>query len=103
MIIELNAIVGESQDELEQVTETTQPIVINTDDVQEFHPRRHGKVGTRIVYKNRAGCPVADLYETVKARMAEATGHAITDAPNLPERPVLTVVSNTEGEGEILN
>ena len=103
-LIELNAIVGEATDDLEQVTEATALVVINTEDVREFYPRRHGKQGTRIVYKNSSGCPVADLYATVKARIAEATGHAIADAPAVPPRPAaLHIVPAGEPEAETLN
>jgi hypothetical protein len=56
------------------------------------------------VYKNSSGCPVADLYATVKARIAEATGHAIADAPAVPPRPAaLHIVPAGEPEAETLN
>ena len=103
-LVELNAIVGSATDDLEQVTETTALVVINTEDVREFYPRRHGKQGTRIVFKNSAGCPVADLYETVKARIAHASGLVIEAAPAAPPRaPALHVVPASEPEAETLN
>lgn len=46
------------------------PITINPEDVREFYPRKRGRVGTRIVYKNGAARPVKELYAEVVAKFA---------------------------------
>lgn len=77
-------VVGE--DDLEQPTEegeisaaaapaqaTTYPITVNIDDLREYYPRRRGRNGTRLVFKNGAGRPVTETYDAVKAKIAAAT------------------------------
>ncbi len=74
-------VVGE--DDLEQPVEEatppaaqpqaeTYPITVNLDDLREYYPRRRGKPGTRLVFKNGAGRPVVEEYAVVKDRVATA-------------------------------
>lgn len=46
------------------------PITINAEDVREFYPRKGGRTGTRIVYKNGAARPVLEAYEEVVGKFA---------------------------------
>lgn len=76
-------VVGE--DELEQPVEEevtpsqpeTYPVTINVYDIREYYPRRRGRVGTRVVFKNGAARPVTEAYADVRAKIAaaRANGH----------------------------
>lgn len=75
---------GEQLDDLERpvaeappaVTEVGEPeslyfpVTIYEDDIREFYPRKKGKTGTRIVYKNGAARPVKETYAEVKDKFA---------------------------------
>ena len=51
---------------------TTFPIAINVADIREYYPRRNGKVGTRIVFKNGAARPVMELFEEIHTKIVTA-------------------------------
>jgi hypothetical protein len=48
------------------------PVDINPDDVREYYPRREGRSGTRIVYKNGAARPVRESIAEVRAALRPA-------------------------------
>ena len=68
--VELNMVTGSSQDDLENVTETTTKVWINPDEVREFYARRDGRTGTRISYKNSAGIAVHETPEQVASALS---------------------------------
>jgi hypothetical protein len=53
----------------------TYPITVNIDDIREYYPRRRGRSGTRLVFKNGAGRPVTEAYDVVKAKIAALRLH----------------------------
>jgi hypothetical protein len=55
-----------------QPADNTYPITVNLDDLREYYPRRRGRSGTRLVYKNGAGRPVQESYTDVRAKIAAA-------------------------------
>jgi len=65
--VQLNMVIGQQQDDLENVTEQTTPAWVNVNEIREWYARRDGKQGTRISYKNSAGIAVHDTPEQVLA------------------------------------
>lgn len=63
--VELNMITGQSQNDLEQVTETSTKVWVNVEDIREFYARRDNRQGTRISYKNSAGIAVTETPDQV--------------------------------------
>lgn len=62
--IELTFVTGEtSEDDTPRTTMTT----IFVDKVRNFHARKYGEPGTRIVFETGAALAVAEDYEAVKA------------------------------------
>ena len=47
--------------------EQTCPVAIDPEQIREFYPRRYDRPGTRLVFRNGAGCPVTETYEQVVA------------------------------------
>lgn len=64
-MIQLSMVTGQTQDDLEQVTETFTPVWVNVDQIREFYARRHG-TGTRISYIGSAGIAVQETPEQVR-------------------------------------
>lgn len=50
--------------------EATLPVMLDPGQVRYFHPRKYGKVGTRLSFRNGSGLVVADLYADVAAAFA---------------------------------
>lgn len=60
------------EDDLERplpVTITYYPVNIAVEHIREFHPRKKGAVGTRIVFQNGAATIVKELFDEVKAKL----------------------------------
>lgn len=54
--------------------ETTSPVVVNSDHVRNFYPRKKRRdgttpTGTRITFSNGSGMPVTELFEEVAAKL----------------------------------
>lgn len=56
---------GEDDHEGMVRTEVLTPVVIDMEEVRAFYPRKYGKIGTRLTFKNSAGMAVCDLFEEV--------------------------------------
>jgi hypothetical protein len=48
------------------------PVDINIEDLREYYPRKAGKTGTRLVFRNGAARPVKELYNDVRLAIAAA-------------------------------
>lgn len=46
------------------------PVMVNPEDLREFYPRRDGRTGTRLVYKNGSARPVRETFADVVAALA---------------------------------
>lgn len=68
----------DDQDDVAQVTEVTQPVVIDAEQVRDFYPRKQGRVGTRILFRNGSALAVTDSFDEVKSKV-RAAGLSILD------------------------
>lgn len=70
-MITLNMLVRENQtdegedDGIGAVNQETLPTTVSTSKIRNIHPRKYGKVGTRIVFENGSALVVTDLYQAV--------------------------------------
>jgi hypothetical protein len=61
----------EGEDDFLQTTETTKPVVIAVDQIRNFYPRKGDLVGSRIMFRNGAACPVKETIDEVDAAIRQ--------------------------------
>lgn len=49
--------------------ETTSPVRINPEEIRCFYPRKEGRRGTRLTFKNSSGMAVTETFEQVEAAL----------------------------------
>lgn len=58
-------------------TETTIPVMVNTENVRYFHPRKYGRQGTRLSMLNGSGLVVSDPFATVQRLFGVSEGDIV--------------------------
>jgi hypothetical protein len=48
-------------------SEVSTPTMVNVSDIRNFHARKYGKPGTRVIFRTGAAIPVTETYEEVKS------------------------------------
>lgn len=64
------------------------PTVVDVEQIRNVHPRKYGKVGTRIVFKNGSAMPVLDLYPDIVRAWTDGALATTWTPPAPPAVPV---------------
>lgn len=67
-------------------TESRLPTIVEAENIRNAHPRKYGKTGTRVIFKNGSALVVADLFPAVVEAL---TGGALASDWVAPTEPVL--------------